>query len=101
MAVLPMIMTISTDLAISNSMSSLVPKYWLNWQILVAIFNEFRGQRLYIFVHPCIARQTFCSINILNPGYTIPCHNLFIHHEFYNKKKRQITKRRFKIYNPA
>ena len=26
-------------------MSSFVPKYWLNWQVLVAIFNEFRGQR--------------------------------------------------------
>ena len=25
-------------------MSSFVPKYWLNWQILVAIFNEFRRQ---------------------------------------------------------
>ena len=27
-------MTISAHLAISNSMSSFVPKYWLNWQIL-------------------------------------------------------------------
>ena len=43
-AVSPKIMTISSDLAISNSMSSYVPKYWLNWQILVAIFNEFLGQ---------------------------------------------------------
>ena len=34
-------MTISTDLAISNSMSSVVPKYWLNWQILVAILMNF------------------------------------------------------------
>ena len=41
----PKIMTILTDLAISNSMSSFVPKYWLNWQILVAICNEFRKQR--------------------------------------------------------
>ena len=32
-------MTISTDLAISNSMSSFVPKYWLNWQTLVASMN--------------------------------------------------------------
>ena len=30
-------MTISTDFVISKSMSSFVPKYWLNWQILVAI----------------------------------------------------------------
>ena len=57
MAVLPKIMTILTDLAISNSMSSFVPKYWLNWQILVAIFNEFRRQRwdhqsVYILVRP-------------------------------------------------
>ena len=44
-AVFPKIMTISTHLAILNSMSSFVPKYWLNWQILVAIFNEFRRQR--------------------------------------------------------
>ena len=38
-------MTISTHLAILNSMLSFVPKYWLNWQILVAILNEFRRQR--------------------------------------------------------
>ena len=38
-AVSPKTMTISTHLAISNSMSSFVPKYWLNWQILVAIFD--------------------------------------------------------------
>ena len=31
------IMTILTDSTISNSMSSFVPKYWLNWQILVAL----------------------------------------------------------------
>ena len=30
--VLPKIVTISTNLAISNNMSSFVPKYWLNWQ---------------------------------------------------------------------
>ena len=34
-------MTISTDLAISNSMSSFVPKYWLNWQIMVVILMNF------------------------------------------------------------
>ena len=35
-------MTISTDLAILNNISSSqVPKYFLNWQILVAMFNEF------------------------------------------------------------
>ena len=50
-------MTISADLAISNSILSFVPKYWLNWQILVAISNEFRSQRwglteVYIPVHP-------------------------------------------------
>ena len=44
-AVFPKIMTISTHLAISNNMSSFVPKYWLNWKILVAVFNEFRRQR--------------------------------------------------------
>ena len=44
-AVFPNIMTISTDLALSNSMPSLVPKYWLNWKILVSIFNDFRRQR--------------------------------------------------------
>ena len=43
--IFPKIMTISTDLAILNSMSSFVPKFWLNWQILVAICNEFRRQR--------------------------------------------------------
>ena len=44
-------MTISTDLAISNSF---VPKYWLHWQILVAIFNEFRRQRWdHQSVHTC------------------------------------------------
>ena len=41
----PKIITISTDLAISSSMSSFVPKLWLKWQILVAIFYEFRKQR--------------------------------------------------------
>ena len=45
MVVFPKVMTISTDLAISNSMSSFVPKHWLNWQIL-AIFDEFRRQLL-------------------------------------------------------
>ena len=38
--VFPKIMTISTDLAISNTISSFVPKYWLNWQILEAISNK-------------------------------------------------------------
>ena len=45
-----------TDLAISDSMSSFVGTDWLNWQILVAIFNEFRSQKentkVYIPVHP-------------------------------------------------
>ena len=45
MAVFLKIMTISTDLAISDSISSFVPKYWLNWHILMAICNEFRRQR--------------------------------------------------------
>ena len=31
-------MTISANLAILNSMSSFVSKYWLNWQILLVIF---------------------------------------------------------------
>ena len=43
-AAFPKIMTISTDLAISN-MSSFVPKYCVNWQNLVPIFNQFRGER--------------------------------------------------------
>ena len=34
------IITVSTGLAISN-MSSFVPKYYLNWQIMVAILKEF------------------------------------------------------------
>ena len=54
--VLPKIMTISTDLAISNSsMSRFVSKYWLNWQILVAISNKFIDKdgttKVYIQVH--------------------------------------------------
>ena len=44
-AVFLKMMAMSNHSAISNSMSSFVPKYWLNWQILVAIFNEFRRQR--------------------------------------------------------
>ena len=44
-------MTISTDLAASNSMSSFIPKYWLNWQILVAVCNKLRRQRQN--VHTC------------------------------------------------
>ena len=40
-AVFPKIMNISTDVAILNSISSFVPKYWLMWQILVVIFDEF------------------------------------------------------------
>ena len=31
-------------MAISNSMSSFAPKYWLNWQIPMDIFNECRKQ---------------------------------------------------------
>ena len=47
-------MIFSTVLSISNSMSSFVPKYWLNWQILVAIFNEFCGQGWdHLNVHTC------------------------------------------------
>ena len=54
-AVFPKIMTISTHLAISNSMPSFVPKYWLNWQILVAVFNEFRRplKCTYLFTLAC------------------------------------------------
>ena len=46
-------MTTSTDLAISNNMSSFVPKYWLNWQILVAIFNEFVDKDGTTKLHTC------------------------------------------------
>ena len=49
LAVFHKIKNISTVLAVSNSMSSFVPKYWLNGQLLVAIFNELHGQRL-----PCM-----------------------------------------------
>ena len=35
-------MTIPTDLAISSSMASFVPKHWLNWPTLVIIFYEVR-----------------------------------------------------------
>ena len=49
-------MTISTHLAIANNMSSFVPKYWLNWQILVAILMNFVDKdgttKVYIPVHP-------------------------------------------------
>ena len=38
-------MIISTDLVITDSMSSFVTKYWQNWHILVAIVNDFPGQR--------------------------------------------------------
>ena len=54
-AVFPKTMTISTDLAILNNMSNFVPKYSQNWQILVAICNEFRDKdgttKIYILVH--------------------------------------------------
>ena len=56
----PKIITISTDLAISSSMSSFVPKLWLKWQILVAIFYEFVNKdgitKVYIPVHPGLVR---------------------------------------------
>ena len=45
LAVFSKIMTISTDLAISDDMPSFIPKYLLNWKILMAIFNDFRTQR--------------------------------------------------------
>ena len=47
-------MTIATDLAFLNSMSSFVPKYCLNWQILVAVLNKFHKDgktKVYIPVH--------------------------------------------------
>ena len=51
-------MTISTDLAVSNSMSSFVPDYWLNWQILVVILMNFVDKdgttKVYIPVHLCL-----------------------------------------------
>ena len=45
LTVFPKIMTILTALVISNSLSSFVPKYKLNWQMQMASFNEFRRQR--------------------------------------------------------
>ena len=57
-------MTISAHLAISNSMSSFVPKYWLNWQILVAILMNFVDKdgttKVYIPVHPWTFDSLFC-----------------------------------------
>ena len=59
-------MAISTDLAISNSMSSFVPKYWLNWQILVA--DEFRRQRWnHQSVHNCAPLKDTSDTH--NPTY--------------------------------
>ena len=71
-------MTIST---ISNSMSSFVPKYWLNWQILVAVLVNFVDRdgitKVYIPVHPrvshnesiempCVATRCYiCSLHKL------------------------------------
>ena len=57
-------------MAISNSMSSFVPKYWLKWQILVAILMDFVDKhettKVYIPVHPCLSYQlflnTFCEL---------------------------------------
>ena len=49
-------MTIQTHLAILNIMSSFVPKYWLNWQILVLFLINFADKdgttKVYIPVHP-------------------------------------------------
>ena len=60
-------MTISTHLAISNSMSSFVPKYWLNWQILVAILMNFADKdgttKVYIPVHPWFDSVACCVYN--------------------------------------
>ena len=61
-------MTILTDLAISNSMSSFVPKYWLNWQILVAIFTNFvdkdEATKVYMHVSSCGVRLSlnYCTM---------------------------------------
>ena len=56
-AVFREIMTISIDLAISSSMSSFVPKYWLKWKILLAFSSmNLVGKdgtiKVYIPVHP-------------------------------------------------
>ena len=52
-------MTILTDLAIPNSMSSFVPTYWLNLQILVAMLMNLVDKdgttKVYIPVHSCNA----------------------------------------------
>ena len=59
-AVFPKIMIISTDLAISNSMSSFANKYWLNCQYLLAICNfvdKDGTTKMYIPVHPWASHQ--------------------------------------------
>ena len=62
-------MIISTHLAISNSMSSFVPKCWLNWQILLATFNEFHRQRWdHQSVHTCPPLNEPHSLPKGNPG---------------------------------
>ena len=56
MAVFPKIITISTDLAISNSMSSFVPKYWLTgkfwWPFLLNFEDKDGTTKVYILVNP-------------------------------------------------
>ena len=60
-------MTISTDLAILNCMSSFVTKYWQNWQILVAMLNEFCRKdgttKVHVPVHPWVHNGAFQYFN--------------------------------------
>ena len=44
-AIFPKLTIVSNDLATLNSKSSFIPKHYQNWQILVAILNEFLRQR--------------------------------------------------------
>ena len=74
-------MTISTDLSISNSMSSFVPKYWLNWQILWLFLMNFVDKdgtsKVYLPVHPWMSNHmkiiTFvANIQSVFPKWFLP-----------------------------
>ena len=61
-------MTISYDLTISNSISSFVPKYGLNWKILVTILMNFvdknmtTSTKVYVLVHPWNLTKRFAQM---------------------------------------
>ena len=58
-------MTISTKLAVSNSMSSFDPKYWLNWRLFLVNFVDKDGTtKVYIPVHPLGGTFWMCTFQI-------------------------------------